>query len=43
MVKVRAVSLPLGTGRLPVQVNTVYVSLILEYILGIDVLRVLML
>ena len=42
-IEVEAVSLPLEIGQLPVRVYTVYVSPILEYILGIDVLQGLVL
>lgn len=36
---VKAVSLDLGIGHLPLQEPTVYVSTTTEYILGIDVLQ----
>ena len=42
-IEVEAVSLPLEIGQLPVRVYIVYVSPILEYILGIDVLQGLVL
>lgn len=38
-VKVKVVSLPLKTGRLPVQLYTMYVSPVLSHILGTDVLQ----
>ena len=38
-VKVKVVFLPLKTGQLPVRLYTLYVSLVLNHSLGIDVLQ----
>lgn len=38
-IKIKAVILPLGIGYLPPNLYKVYVSLVLEYILGVDVLQ----
>lgn len=37
--KVKPVSLSFGIGRLPPRVYTVYMSPMLEYVLGVDVLQ----